>query len=265
MNIVAMDKTSVKESMLEHWRFYQLPRLVQHNEEKEGRRGDYFFLPALASSFLLLLLIGAASFAPCPTAENGYTMFPTNDAYENTTESWLKHPESWSIPEYTQSIVPFVAPTSTLSENRLPHDWTHGTVTRIVIEICSLALLQSLGLPFAKFLYSSRWWSKGGWRFLVSSARHKFFRQAHRSLWHHRNKSPHLLFQRVLQSIKRVYKRRSRLSAASDITHVMGDDTDKEHKCKQNRVPQPKWVIDTATTGSLNEGSSCVSPTTQTR
>jgi hypothetical protein len=259
MNILDMAKPYVQESVPEHWKFYQLPHLMQHNEEREGRRGDYLFLPALVSSFLLLLLIGAASFAACPTAEYGAALFRSDVAIVNTTESWLKHPESWSISEYKQSIVPFVSPSLTVSDNHLPHDWTHGIVKRIVIEVCSLALLQSLGMPFAKFLYSSRWWSKGGWRFLASSARHKIFRQAHRSLWHHRNKSPQLLFRRVLQSIKSIYKRRGRLSAASDITHVMGDDTDNEHKCKQQqRVVQPKWVIATANTGcrsNENEGS----------
>ena len=236
MTVLTMDKKSlVKESMREPWRFCQVPKMAQHTQEKRKRHANSWFLVALVSSLLLLLLVKTAPFLARPTAENRH-VFRLDNVDNNSIESCSKCTESRSIPEYTQPVVPFpfLAFVQTMTDTGLPQNWTHGIVKRVVIEICSLALLQSLGIPFAKFLYSSRWWSKGGLRFLASPSRHhKLVRQAHRSLLQHRSKSPHVLFQRVLQSIKRLYKRRSRLSAASDITHVIGDDADKDQKCNQ--------------------------------
>ena len=233
MAVLTLDMPFANESMLEKWRFCQVPQLVQHAEEKRGRVVNYWFLPALVTSFLLLLLLGAVSFVTRPNPNNGHSVFRLDSANGKSTESWSKSTKSWPIPEHTQSLVPFVASAQSAPDNRIPQTWTHGVAKRVVIEVCSFALLQSVGMPLAKYLYSLRWWRKGGWRFLVSSSRHKLVRQAHRSLWQHRNKAPHVWFQRVLQSIKRLYKRRSRLSAASDITHVIGDDVDQEHKCNQ--------------------------------
>lgn len=231
-------------------RFEHNPRLLEQQKVEKIRqhRIACWCLPVVVSSFLLILLFAAASFL----THNDCTQFnvvPLNDnLIENVVsahslpvpiESRTMDNESFALAPF---LAPFVAPIAAVDINPQDH-WIQAVLTPIVMEVGVIALVQSL--PLFKLIWTFQKASQGGavWVRLATSFRQAFlrrrpaallFRQARRSSSLSSSRRVVQLVRRAVDSIKRIYKRRSRLSAASDITHVMGDDSDQETNTRGN-------------------------------
>ena len=218
------------------WKQIQLQKLRQH-------RIVCWCLPVAVSSFFIILLFGAASFL----THNDYAQINGLRTDDRLIEAFLSlQPlpvpiESWSINNESVALAPFLAPIAAADISHQNH-WIQAVLKPIVMEIGVIALFQSL--PLFKVIWTWQKVNQGGafWVRLVASFRQAFLRRRPAaSLFRHARTSSSLsspkrvahLVRRALDSIKRIYKRRSRLSAASDITHVMGDDPDPESNARE--------------------------------
>lgn len=106
--------------------------------------------------------------------------------------------------------------------------WTTSVIKTVVIEVGAIALFQSVGMlpTLAKVLMTTRKVAKPWFlrMFMLNSktSARVLFRNYRGGM-----RSPRMV-RRLAQSVKTIYKRRSRLSAASDFTHVVGNEEEND-------------------------------------
>ena len=180
------------------------PKLQPHLT-KQQQFACCWCLPIAVSSILLILLLGTASLI---TNQEANTLRFFDDHVVTMTN---EAPLCSGISDTTSTT----------------RDWINAVLKPVLIEVGALVIFQSVGMPFAKFVMTSH---KGlPWIRLFSN---RFLR--HRGGF--RLRSPRTI-RRVLDSAKRIYRRRSRLSAASDFTHVIGDEPVNETKAMEDIAP----------------------------
>lgn len=232
-------------------RFEHNPRLLPHPQLEKLRhhRVACWCLPVVVSSVLLILLFGTASFL----IHNNYAqlnVLPSDDSRIEIVASLQLLPEpieSRPMEDESLALAPFLAPIAAADIAHQDH-WIQAVLKPIVMEVGVIALVQSL--PLFKIMWTLQKVNQGGavWVRLVASFRQAFLRRRPAALLfrHTRRTSSSLsssrrivqLVRRALDSIKRIYKRRSRLSAASDITHVIGDDSDQESNHRETNCAE---------------------------
>eukprot|EP00545_Synedropsis_sp_CCMP1620_P005702 CAMPEP_0119015104 /NCGR_PEP_ID=MMETSP1176-20130426/10561_1 /TAXON_ID=265551 /ORGANISM="Synedropsis recta cf, Strain CCMP1620" /LENGTH=237 /DNA_ID=CAMNT_0006968371 /DNA_START=193 /DNA_END=906 /DNA_ORIENTATION=+ len=188
----------------------------------------------LAVSFLLMILLGATSLVTASAQPTDILLLRNIVVDESpivTTESTTTMRASLSM-----------APTEAANQESV-HFWMDSVLKPLLLEVGALALFQSVGaIPtLTKLLLTSRSvHTKVGWLRLLAGSKNTaaglLFHKANKGIkW----KSPRMV-RRLADSVKRIYKSRSRLSAASDITHVIGDDAaDNETKLSDNNTVAP--------------------------
>jgi hypothetical protein len=91
--------------------------------------------------------------------------------------------------------------------------WSEVIIKPLLLEVGLMIIFQTASVPLARLVIRKGYRHRGWRRFLT-----KHF------WWRRKALTPRVVLQRILHSIRRLYKRRSRLSAASDMTHVLGDE-----------------------------------------
>jgi hypothetical protein len=110
---------------------------------------------------------------------------------------------------------PFLVPlhSSLLGNSDVEKMWSEVVLKPLLLEVGLMIIFQSASVPIAKLLIHKGYRHRGWRRFLTQH----FW-------WRRKALTPRVILQRILHSIRRLYKMRSRLSAASDMTHVLGDE-----------------------------------------
>jgi hypothetical protein len=202
MNSAFLDGTSLKKPE------FALQNVHVVSESSSKQR--FCWCMPVAISFLLMLLLGVTSVVM--------------GAAEIKTQSSIAPPIMLLLPESTietceSLMLASQHEISTHPDNDNLHYWMNNIVKPILIEVGALALFQSMGaLPMLTKLFLS---SRRSSKLLRLVATKKVATRLFRVKW----RSPRMV-RRIHDSAKRMYRSRSRLSAASDITHVIGDDTE---------------------------------------
>ena len=233
MSLIDVCKRSMNQCMLVHRRFYFLAQMEQGSERRQTAMQCW-----IHPIILLLVALAVLSINSQFPAENREEAFATHGFHCNATNSWTKNiTQIRSISSESYAEYSFDFPSNQITPSNISRNRIFAIGKRIVFEIGILACLQSIGIPFARILFLSQRWSAGGWRFLALLSRRNLWRHSRRILYFHRAKSPRsILIQKAFASIKRIYKRRARLSAMSDMTHVMGDDAGSQNESDDGKT-----------------------------
>lgn len=198
----------------------------------EGKQQRICWCAPLVVSFLLMILLGATSFVTTSVHPKAGTLFVVDESTTFKTES--------TTSRESLTMAPFMAPTEAANHVSV-HFWMDNILKPLLLEVGALALFQSVGaiptLTKVLLLASRGVHTKvGWWRLFSNKNTARLLQKVNKGIkW----KSPRMV-QRFADSVKRIYKSRSRLSAASDITHVIGDDAaDNETKLSDNNTEAP--------------------------
>lgn len=194
---------------------FVLPASESSSTSKQQR---FCWCMPVAISFLLVLLLGVTS-AVMGVAEIKQMPAAPPLLLLSPNESTIQTCESLMLASQQGTTIVL----QTNDEDSL-HYWMTNIVKPILIEVGALALFQSMGaLPMlTKLLFASKRSSKLLRLVATKKAATRLMRGVK---W----RSPRLV-RRLHDSAKRLYRSRSRLSAASDITHVIGDDTESANE-----------------------------------